>query len=662
MHTTNRQHSHEDRHEPASHDSARAPGKRTLTSALQRIAAPAASAAARGPTAPSRRSPDELVVEDPFSMHLVGNGPIQRRAEAGAAPDAHDVQAAAARGIEGSGAQLPYFSQIQAAFGAHDISGIRAHIGGAAAEASAEIGARAYATGHHVAFAGYPDLHTAAHEAAHVVQQRAGVSLKGGVGAVGDPYEQHADAVADLVVQGRSAEALLARHAGAATSAAPSSAVQCLVERSDRFTIAAVQDDDLGCLYKLVDHYNSLDDLMTRFAVLDDLEHLLYRWFDARTGYNTPHRLGALDLLDSVGLEHRNLVLEGDALDAPLWVREDSGHKEESLDDSSVDEPAAKEIFEARALYEAIRKGVCSSIAVIERDYYDDHIAGFRGEMLSALARLMSRPIGRTLLLQIAQLTEKMEKALPNKLAPVELRPHLTETGAKAIKGGPNDIPSGSVVQVEPGVPESRYCDFDHDGNELASPGWLGLGHELIHVMRNALGENLANKQTDDEWHNAEELMTIAEGKLTENHLRKEHHLSTPRFGHGTPKGRDDNNYRETHEKNAPKITSKQGKRAKQELKDRDKEERKDKKREEKKRKEEQKKEEKLRKRLEKEREKAEKQKEKDEKKEKKSKKEKNEKKSEKHDEKKPEKLEIKERKSEGKEKKLLDHEEESSD
>jgi hypothetical protein len=60
-----------------------------------------------------------------------------------------------------------------------------------------------------VAFAGAPNLHTAAHEAAHVIQQRAGVQLKGGVGEVGDPYERHADAVADAVVQGKSSEALL---------------------------------------------------------------------------------------------------------------------------------------------------------------------------------------------------------------------------------------------------------------------------------------------------------------------------------------------------------------------------------------------------------------------------------------------------------------------
>lgn len=71
------------------------------------------------------------------------------------------------------------------------------------------MGAEAFATGNHVAFASPPDLHTAAHEAAHVVQQRAGVHLKGGVGEIGDTYERNADEVADRVVQGQSAHDLL---------------------------------------------------------------------------------------------------------------------------------------------------------------------------------------------------------------------------------------------------------------------------------------------------------------------------------------------------------------------------------------------------------------------------------------------------------------------
>ena len=140
-----------------------------------------------------------------------------------------DVQAAAARGQSGSSTTLPHLDVIQTSFGRHDVSSVDAYVGGAAAEATASMGAEAYATGNATVFGGGPDLHTAAHEAAHVVQQRGGVQLSGGVGQVGDRYEQHADQVADAVVQGRSAEGLLDPFAGAGAG----SAVQAVVQRKE---------------------------------------------------------------------------------------------------------------------------------------------------------------------------------------------------------------------------------------------------------------------------------------------------------------------------------------------------------------------------------------------------------------------------------------------
>jgi YHS domain-containing protein len=141
---------------------------------------------------------------------------LQRRAarepDGGDAPDKHER---AQTGLTGAPGQLPHLDRIQASFGRHDPSGIEAHVGGAATEASEAIGARAYATGNSVAFREAPDLHTAAHEAAHVVQQRAGVQLKAGVGQEGDAYERHADEVADLVVAGKPAEQALDKMAGA---------------------------------------------------------------------------------------------------------------------------------------------------------------------------------------------------------------------------------------------------------------------------------------------------------------------------------------------------------------------------------------------------------------------------------------------------------------
>lgn len=136
-------------------------------------------------------------------------GPEQPANQEGAAEAG--MHAVAAHGLTGSAQALPYLEQIQRSFGAgHDVSQIRAVVGGSAKQASERMGASGYASGRSVAFREWPDLALAAHEAAHVIQQRAGVNLEGGVGKQGDEYEQHADAVAERVVAGRSAESLLA--------------------------------------------------------------------------------------------------------------------------------------------------------------------------------------------------------------------------------------------------------------------------------------------------------------------------------------------------------------------------------------------------------------------------------------------------------------------
>jgi|GEM_PF-6914668 len=139
-----------------------------------------------------------------------GSAAVQHKGAA----DRGQVRGAAEVGIAGGGSQLPFFSRIQSSFGRHDVRHVQSHVGGSARAANAKMGSIAYTMGEHVAFGGTPDLHTAAHEAAHVIQQRRGVSLKGGVGEAGDEFEQHADRVADAVVRDESAEPLLDEYAG----------------------------------------------------------------------------------------------------------------------------------------------------------------------------------------------------------------------------------------------------------------------------------------------------------------------------------------------------------------------------------------------------------------------------------------------------------------
>ncbi len=199
------------------------------TSASQSVATPervtidAFSVADTAPALQLEAFDDALSrVHQAVAQHSAGGAGVQMASTGKANADATSIHAAAAQGTRGAHSQLPFERRIQASFGRHDISTIKAHTGSAAREANTAIGSMAYAAGNHVAFRGAPDLFTAAHEAAHVVQQRGGVQLRDGVGQAGDQYERHADEVATQVVQGKSAEGLLDKFA----SGSPSGGVQ----------------------------------------------------------------------------------------------------------------------------------------------------------------------------------------------------------------------------------------------------------------------------------------------------------------------------------------------------------------------------------------------------------------------------------------------------
>jgi hypothetical protein len=178
------------------------------------------------------------------SLEATAGAPIQRASSGEAHVQGVSPASIARQGTEGSGGRLPHYDRIQSLFGHHDISGVTSHEGPAAASASDALGARAFAHGNAVAFGSSPDLHTAAHEAAHVVQQRGGVQLKGGLDQPGDAYERHADAVADAVVAGKSAQPLL-------DTFAPGGPREAVVQRAPvapeaRVTEEAIRERETG--------------------------------------------------------------------------------------------------------------------------------------------------------------------------------------------------------------------------------------------------------------------------------------------------------------------------------------------------------------------------------------------------------------------------------
>jgi hypothetical protein len=186
-----------------------------------------------------------------------------------------ELDEAARRGISGAGERLPHRDAIQTAFGRHDVTGVRAHLGGPAADAARAIGAEAFATGDDVAFASPPSLFVAAHEAAHVVQQRQGVSLLGGVGREGDVYEEHADAVAARVVRGESAEALLDAAPGGGS---PRAAIQRKATPDPTDAHTPVADVSFGWDHR----FQKLDERLTVSGTLK------FSWNDPHHLYDTP--------------------------------------------------------------------------------------------------------------------------------------------------------------------------------------------------------------------------------------------------------------------------------------------------------------------------------------------------------------------------------------
>ncbi len=177
---------------------------------------------------------------------------------AGKAPGVHEL---ARRGQSGIARPLPYQEAIQLSFGHHVLTGASAFVGGPARGANEQMGSSAFTSGDNVAFKQWPDLHTAAHEAAHIVQQRTGVQLSGGVGKSGDRHEQHADAVADAVVRGESAEHLLDGYRGTRWS----NSAQVQHQNGSGSTTTAENEEDCEALRSAFDNSRRVIALYRKF-------------------------------------------------------------------------------------------------------------------------------------------------------------------------------------------------------------------------------------------------------------------------------------------------------------------------------------------------------------------------------------------------------------
>ncbi len=174
-------------------------------------------------------------------------------------PSSAEVRNLASLGTQGSGDPLPFLNRIQSAFGHHDLRGVRSFVGAAARETNQALGARGFTFGNRIAFdTPNPSLHIVAHEAAHVIQQQAGVQLSRGIGEVGDRYEQQAEKIAHAVVHGDNVESMLDQIAPSSSLSQCSPSSSCV----QLYTEEKELDDQKSITYNVTRFVSENSELM----------------------------------------------------------------------------------------------------------------------------------------------------------------------------------------------------------------------------------------------------------------------------------------------------------------------------------------------------------------------------------------------------------------
>jgi hypothetical protein len=188
------------------------------------------------------------------------------------AGQARAMHAVARQGLGDPAGPYPHGDRIRAAFGAYAPSGLSAHMGPAARAASGALSAGGYVLNGRAVFGGRPSLHTAAHEAAHMVHQaHGGAALAHGIGHMSDAHERMADRVADVVAAGGSAEPLLASAFGSAAPSTPTGPMLQMINRiaSNTATSAPTPWKEIDSALKLKSSYDidvAVSNISNRFA------------------------------------------------------------------------------------------------------------------------------------------------------------------------------------------------------------------------------------------------------------------------------------------------------------------------------------------------------------------------------------------------------------
>lgn len=186
------------------------------------------------------------------------------------------------------------------------------------------------------------------------------------------------------------------------------------------------------------------------------------------------------------------------------------------------------EFAKLEAAYTSIKDG-SGQIVVSEKDDKGGDHAGFKTKTVGQLAKLMSKPLGRKLILA---LLAGGQKVTIQPTSSMKIASAKRGAGSEENADGTAGAGGTTTIQIDADLADDKVLAFDKAGKEIASPVFLILGHELIHAKHNQEGRNKRSQApTDAAFGNKEEEETISTGTLTENGLRAEHGLGE-RHGH----------------------------------------------------------------------------------------------------------------------------------
>ncbi len=364
-------------------------------------------------------------------------------------------------------------TRMSSAFGGADLSSVRVHADATGAEVTARAGARAVAAGEHVAFApGEYQPSTPlgdaliAHEVAHVLQQRDGGS--GGLHATDAAFEQDAN---------RSALGAVARlwsRAGTwATTVARDGRPRLTSPLRLRACIPGCEKEQEKKLEGLA---GELRDLSDPDAIADRLGNAERKTLDT-----------AKQVLRDAGAEYRDSI-QAEALEWELAWRDKSWTRLIDLSDHG-----------ARGLRGPYRHRMVSAIMAGTLDVrVSGGDADWRDWVQRRLEDLTEKPVGFQVLAQLLAAKQTVTIRPPN----AKQSGHTTErvvtdddsVGRYDTTKNKAGTGVGSTVVLDKAVSDNQLVL----GGTPAAPTLIDaddtvtVGHELIHALHNARGENIA--------------------------------------------------------------------------------------------------------------------------------------------------------------------------